>query len=79
MGNATATGSVLLLDRGQGVIITDNPITLLCETVFFLSLALLIIVKLIDKLVRKRYDMNDRGGNCEESRHKVQEGRKRKN
>jgi len=56
VANATATGSVVLLDKGQGVIISDSPATLVAETVFFLALALLILVKLIDKIIRRRYD-----------------------
>lgn len=61
-GNATVTGSVLLMDRGGGVVISSAPIELLCETIFFLTLALLILVKLIDKLIRRRENKDNAAG-----------------
>jgi len=58
-GNAVATGSVLM--RGGTAIIQDNIITLMIETIFFLGLALVILIKLLDKVIRKREDRRYEG------------------
>lgn len=55
--NATALGAVLLMDQGGGVVISSRPLELICEVILFLSLALIILVKLIDFIIRQRYSL----------------------
>jgi hypothetical protein len=69
VGNAAATGSVLLADH-YSIVITDEPLTLMLETIFFLVVALLIMVKLIDKVVRDRIKSNHEGRRKSNSRGK---------
>lgn len=72
VANATATGSVLMANHYQ-IVVTDNPLTLMLETLFFLVLALLILVKLLDKVVWERLKSKNEGptkGNVQEKRGK---------
>jgi len=53
--NATATGTLLLSQEGVVGEISEPAPILIGETLFFLSTALIILIKLIDYVVRRRY------------------------
>jgi len=53
--NATATGSLLLSQWGWIGEISERAPILVGETLFFLTMALIILVKLIDYIIRRRY------------------------
>jgi len=58
--NATATGTLFLAQVGVVGEIYERPPILIAETVFFIAMALIILVKLLDYVVRERYRSNKR-------------------